>query len=77
MTLDVGVDRLHRHGLVVGGYYIGPVVFARIREGHDRRCVRRNIHAVIKTCLCYVVSAFYALTFGLLGLIPVPRASRK
>ncbi|KIM39878.1 hypothetical protein M413DRAFT_74122 [Hebeloma cylindrosporum] len=23
------------------------------------------------------VSAFYALTFGLLGLIPVPRASRK
>lgn len=26
---------------------------------------------------CYLVSAFYALTFGLLGLIPVPRASRK
>jgi hypothetical protein len=25
----------------------------------------------------FLVSAFYALTFGLLGLIPVPKTSRK
>lgn len=64
-------DLLYRHRVALHDRDAGAVDEPGIREGCRRQSVAR--HRVYLLLTLIIASAIYALTFGLLGLIPAPR----
>lgn len=78
-NLTVAPDGIHRSGMVTALLHIGSIVEFRSDRGHH--CMYVAHMSPPFSCVCQLTatasaSGLYALTFGLLGLIPAPNVRR-